>query len=139
MYTATLGKVGVLAGARVENTKVTYSSFAFDQNGNNLGLVVRKRIYTNVFPTVQLRYDFISEVVARATYSTGIGRPGFSQVAQPITVDRDKGVITTGNPDLQPTTGDNFDLSLDSTTTSSRGRATAPIRSTCRACPWSSS
>ncbi|MBP2275927.1 TonB-dependent receptor [Sphingomonas sp. PL20] len=113
MYATTLGKFGALAGVRLENTQATYSSYAFDQNAVNLGLRVRNRTYTNVFPTVQLRYDFTPHFVVRSTYSTGIGRPGFSQVAKPITIDRDNNIFTTGNPDLQPTTGNSFDLSLE--------------------------
>ena len=113
MYTTTIGKFGALAGVRVEHTNATYSSYSFDQDDNNLGLIVRKRSYTNLFPTVQLRYDLTPSFVARATYSTGIGRPGFAQVAKPITIDRDNEIITTGNPDLKPTTGHNFDLSLE--------------------------
>ena len=113
MYNAALGKFGVLAGARVEATKATYQSYAFDQNDTNLGLVTRHRDYTNVFPTLQLRYDVSPKFLIRATYSTGIGRPGYSQIAKPITIDRDNEVITTGNPDLKPTTGHNFDLSLE--------------------------
>ncbi|WP_421854481.1 TonB-dependent receptor [Novosphingobium sp.] len=113
MYTASLGKLGVLAGVRVEHTKATYSSYAFDQDDNNLGLVVRKRSYTNAFPTLQLKYDVTPTFVARATYSSAIGRPGFSQIAKPITIDRDNEIETTGNPDLKPTIGHNFDLSLE--------------------------
>ncbi len=113
MYTASLGKFGVLAGARIEVTKASYQSYAFDQDDNNLGLVTRRRNYTNVFPTLQLRYDVTPKFLIRATYSTGIGRPGYAQIAKPITIDRDNEIITTGNPDLKPTTGHNFDLSLE--------------------------
>jgi TonB-dependent receptor len=113
MYNFSVGKLGVLAGARVEHTEATYSNFGFDADGNNTGAQSQKRNYTNVFPTVQLRYPFTPELVARATYSTGIARPGFSQVAQPISIDTDNGIVTIGNPSLKPTYGNNFDLSLE--------------------------
>jgi TonB-dependent receptor len=69
--------------------------------------------YINAFPTIQLRYDFTSNLVLRATYSTGIGRPGFNQVAGVVSIDTDNGIITQGNPKLKPTTGNNFDLDLE--------------------------
>lgn len=113
MYTTTIGKFGALAGVRVEATNATYTSYEVDTDDNPIALVTRKRSYINVFPTLQLRYDFTPSFLVRATYSTGIGRPGFSQVAKPITIDYDNEIITTGNPDLKPTTGNNFDLSLE--------------------------
>lgn len=115
MYTLNAGKFGGVAGVRIEHTKASYQSYSFDADGNLLSSdpVTRKRSYTNFFPTLQLRYSFAPTLVLRATYSTGIGRPGFSQVAAPITIDHDNEIITRGNPDLKPTTGNNFDLSIE--------------------------
>lgn len=112
-YTATVGKLGVLAGVRVEATDASYGDYEFDANGNNLGFVNNPKDYVNAFPTVQLKYEFTPRLVLRATYSTGIGRPGFNQVAGAVTVDKSNGIITTGNPSLKPTTGNNFDLDLE--------------------------
>ncbi|SDA22294.1 TonB-dependent receptor [Sphingomonas sp. NFR15] len=122
MYTVSLGKFGAVTGARVEHTRATYTSYTFttqtdpvtgDDISPSPALTVRRRSYTNVFPTVQLRYDVTPSLVARATYSTGIGRPGFSQIASAVSVDRDNFIITQGNPELKPTTGNNFDLSIE--------------------------
>ena len=115
MYTVDAGKLGGVAGVRIEHTQATYQSYSFDGDGNLLSTdpVTRKRDYTNAFPTVQLRYSFDPSLVIRATYSTGIGRPGFAQVAAPITIDHDNEIVTRGNPDLKPTTGNNFDLSIE--------------------------
>lgn len=112
-YTATVGKLGVLAGVRVEATDALYSNYEFDGSGNLIGFVNNPQDYVNAFPTVQLRYDFTPQAVLRATYSTGIGRPGFNQVAGAVTLDNDNGIITTGNPKLKPTTGNNFDLDFE--------------------------
>ena len=115
MYTFGTGKLGGLAGVRVEHTEATYTTYSFDGSAadDNPPQVVRKTSYTNLFPTLQLKYDFTSSLLLRATYSTGIGRPGFSQIASAISIDRDNDIITQGNPDLKPTTGNNFDLSLE--------------------------
>jgi TonB-dependent receptor len=113
MYSGTFGPWGVLAGARVESTNAKYGFFDFDQDGNELGFERVKHDYTDVFPTVQFRYEFAPDLIARATYSTGIGRPGFTQLAKPVTIDDSTDTITTGNPALRPTTGNNFDLDLE--------------------------
>jgi TonB-dependent receptor len=118
MYTFNVGKLGGIAGVRVEHTEATYKTYSFDTDpatGADLppALTVRKRSYTNVFPTLQLKYDFTQSLLLRATYSTGIGRPGFSQIASAISIDRENDIISQGNPNLKPTTGNNFDLSLE--------------------------
>jgi TonB-dependent receptor len=112
-YQAKVGKFGLLAGVRVEATDANYGNYVFDGDGNLLGFQNNPRRYTNVFPTVQLRYDFTPTLVLRGTYSSGIGRPGFNQVAGAVTLDQDNGIITSGNPNLKPTTGNDFDLNLE--------------------------
>jgi TonB-dependent receptor len=62
---------------------------------------------------VQLRYSIDPNFIIRATYSTGIGRPGFTQVAAPITVNQADEIETRGNPNLKPITGNNFDVSIE--------------------------
>ncbi len=117
MYTGEYGPWGVLVGARIEATDAKYGFYNFDADGNPLPPPLDfsriSRQYTNIFPTLQLRYEFSDDLIARATYSTGIGRPGFNQVAGASSVDETTGYITTGNPDLKPTTGDNFDLTVE--------------------------
>lgn len=116
-YSGTFGKLGVLAGVRVENTDGTYRGTADAQIKDADGNVIsdtfsgtsRKSSYTNFFPTVQLRYDLAKNFVARATYSTGIGRPGFLQLLSGATVDVGNRAVSVGNPSLKPTTVNAFD------------------------------
>ena len=113
MYSFSVGNLGVLAGVRVEHTQAHYNNFGFDADGNETGPQSQPRSYTNAFPTAQLRYTITPNLIARATYSTGIARPGFGQVAQPISIDTSNDIVTIGNPALKPTFGNNFDVSLE--------------------------
>ena len=118
-YDVHLGKLGLLAGVRVEHTSARYTAFEdvtpADGGDDVLSLISRPSSYTNVFPTVQARYEITPKLLMRATYSTGIGRPGFTQVSAASSVDFSSSpvLITRGNPGLKPTTGDNFDLDLE--------------------------
>ena len=117
-YKTTVGKFGLLAGVRVEATNANYGGYvaATDINGvTTNSLLFRPVDYIDAFPTVQLRYDFTPTMVVRATYSTGIGRPGFNQNTTAASVDLTQSPISIsrGNPDLKPITGDNFDLSFE--------------------------
>lgn len=112
MYTTSIGKLGILTGVRVEATDATYGNFL---NGPT-NFVTNSSSYTNVFPTVQLKYTFSPVLQARATYSTGIARPGFSQAGGNAGVNftaSPRPQFTGGNPALKPTTGNNFDLDVE--------------------------
>ncbi len=114
-YQAKLGKFGLLAGVRVEATRATYGAYSDDNAAQTLAFVSRPEDYTNAFPTVQLRYEASPKFIVRATYSTGIGRPGFLQNSAATSSNHDATdpQITQGNPALKATTGNNFDLSVE--------------------------
>lgn len=122
-YQQRFGAAGVLAGVRVEHTDASYSGFLFnksadDLNPADLSLTTVSNSYTNVFPTVQFRYDFQPDLVGRVTYSTGIARPGFEQITpgvnfKPNQTSSAGSPLNIGNPDLKPTTGQSFDGTLE--------------------------
>jgi TonB-dependent receptor len=115
-YTTDIGPWSFLTGARVEKTQGTYTAFVSTDN-NAPVLASRSADYTDIFPTAQVKYAFSPELIARAIFSTGIARPGFEQnkATASINTTNDPGtvLISRGNPALKPTTGDNFDLSLE--------------------------
>src|SRR6185437_3595677 len=112
-YTGTIDDVTVLTGVRVERTDATFAGYVVDSNANTFAPVTRKDSYTNVFPTVQLRYQPLQNLVGRLTYSTAIARPGFLQSSVATQVDYSQATVATGNPDLKPTLGKNYDLSVE--------------------------
>jgi len=65
------------------------------------------------FATFQARYEITSTLQARFSYSTAIGRPTFGQITASTIINTVDRTITTGNPQLKPTTDNSFDLALD--------------------------
>jgi TonB-dependent receptor len=114
-YQFGFGALGVIAGLRVEETKVTYGGYKADPTNIACPLcpVSSSKSYTNFFPTAQARYEIEPDLIARAAISSTIARPGFQQVTAATTVDSGTGNITTGNPNLKPTTATGFDLSIE--------------------------
>jgi len=108
MYTGDYGSWEFMAGARVEATVAKYS-FVDDQ----VGPVIMRKNYTDIFPSAQVRYQISPDMLVRGSYSTGIGRPGFTQVTGNSHVDITTWYISTGNPELKPITGNNFDLDFE--------------------------
>jgi TonB-dependent receptor len=100
----------VLTGLRVEETRATYRAYEIN-NSTNEGLVARPTSYNNFFPTLQGKYTFSPELLARATYSTAIARPGFDEITASTIISNNS--VTIGNPALQPTTGQNLDFTIE--------------------------
>jgi iron complex outermembrane recepter protein len=69
--------------------------------------------YTNVFPSLHVRYRPARNLLARASYSTGIGRPPLGSIIPLDTVNFDTQIVSRSNPSLKPRTSDNFDVSLE--------------------------
>ena len=69
--------------------------------------------YRNFLPSVHVKYNVTQNLIGRASYSTGIGRPNFSNLLRTTTVDNDNQRIVAANPDLRPQTTENFDLGLE--------------------------
>jgi TonB-dependent receptor len=115
-YQATWGKFGLLAGVRVENTDDSSRAFQTQTTADGVTTaapISAKTNYTNVFPSVQLKYEIQHDLIARATYSTAIGRPGFNQSNVSLSVDLGSGIISQGNPNLKPITANSFDVSIE--------------------------
>ncbi|MFC4528392.1 TonB-dependent receptor [Dyella halodurans] len=111
-------KLGILTGVRWERTLATYggNQILIDPTtGAFAGAtpIAVKNSYNNFFPTVQLRYELDESLIGRAVYSKTIARPGFNQVTPSTLIDPAADNVTQGNPNLKPTTSDNFDLSLE--------------------------
>lgn len=116
-YLATWGKLGFIAGVRVEDTRDRSSAFgaSFDPMTGVTSVfpVAAKASYTNAFPSVQLRYEIQPDLIARAAYSSTIARPGFNQSNVSLSVDLGSGIVTQGNPKLKPAYADDFEVSLE--------------------------
>jgi iron complex outermembrane receptor protein len=132
-----LGRLGVVGGVRVEDTKVTGRGYVQEitpaekaRRAAWVGTVtpeetVRRTLaeynnpteasghYRDFFPSLHFKYQITKGLLARASYSTGIGRPNFGQIVPTTTINNDTLTITANNPDLKPQFSKNYDLTLE--------------------------
>lgn len=123
MGTFELGKTTIVAGVRLEQTDV-------DLQGNNIDTETLSATprnvsnsYTNILPSLNVKYDFNDRLIGRAAYYAAVVRPAFGDMAPTalldIDIDEENGVETReieaelGNPSLDPYDADNFDLGLE--------------------------
>lgn len=122
--------VGMTAGLRYENTKITSSALVPTATGVNWvgnneysvqfgapGFTRLTGSYSHVLPSIDFDVELRPDLKLRASYGETIGRPlwGFIQGGQ--TLDQlarfDGGTGQQGNPGLKPLKSKNFDLSLE--------------------------
>jgi TonB-dependent receptor len=111
------GPLGIIAGLRIEQTQATYAAFKQDSTGvscpaDQVCPVSTNRSYTNFFPTAQARYEFSPDLIGRLAISSTIARPGFEQITATSVIDSN-GNVTTGNPNLKPTTATGLDIAIE--------------------------
>ena len=113
-YQVTFGALGLLGGVRVENTHASYAAYPFDADKNILlALSTSDHVYTNVFPTIQARYEIAPKLIMRGSVSSAVARPGFQQISAAISLSPSTNSISQGNPGLRPTTAYNIDWSIE--------------------------
>jgi iron complex outermembrane receptor protein len=120
-------RFGLFGGVRVESTDWATSGFALETIdplvGSNIDSVSRiddvRNSYTDLLPSVHIRWEPNDNVVVRGSLSSAIVRPNFDEAsATRLITTREvaAGVynrtFSGGNPRLDPLTADQFDLSV---------------------------
>ncbi len=114
------GNWEVIAGARVEHTKVENVSWINEDesNGGVSGFGKTEADYTNFLPSVTAVYRAGDNLVYRGAIWTSFSRPEYANISRGESVSRDPVTdeivaISRGNPDLKPAEAVNFDLSAE--------------------------
>ncbi len=97
-------KINFVAGARMEHTNQGYELLypAGEQ------YPVGEQIYTDLLPSVQLKYKIVNNHFLKGTYYKAINRPGFFEIV-PYRVTNEE-YAERGNPNLKRAIADNIDL-----------------------------
>lgn len=114
MFTDQLGpKTKAIFGARLESTSIEYTGFEYDETTDlvvsDLGVVSGKNNYTNVLPNVTVQHT-IKNAVFNAAYTVSLARPAYFDLVPYREVVSEDEEIAFGNPDLEATISNNFDL-----------------------------
>jgi TonB-dependent receptor len=120
--TINTGPLEVYLGLRMENTHSNYTGHAVtqDTSGTVTGIstVPGSQTYTDLFPSVQLKYNFDARTDGRIAVTRGIARPDYSMLAPSLQGTMGSSLsnpanLTTGNPDLKPQHAWNYDLIVE--------------------------
>lgn len=116
MATIKSGGLTAIPGFRIEHTKGETQAIVFRAGVTTLNSTFDsfgEYSYTDVFPGVNLKYQFNDRLIGRAAVTTAIGRPPFVNLAPTVTVDVASNTVTQGNANLLPQKALNLDAALE--------------------------
>lgn len=99
-------KLQILGGVRVEHTNQNYNTAAPEQYNYKYGHLY----YTDVLPSLHLKYLLTDKQNLRASYFSSLVRPGFFEITPYYLDGTEDQYPVQGNPTLKHTTADNFDV-----------------------------
>lgn len=106
-------KLSFIGGIRNEVTTIDYTGnkVVIDENEEPMIVEAKGSRTTNAFlPMAHLKYSPKDNINIRAAYTRTFARPSFGSLNPGATQNDVFQVISRGNPDLEPTFSDNFDL-----------------------------
>ena len=113
MYSATAGKLEYTAGVRVENTVNVYRGNAYDIDEETSTPTSGEGNYTNLLPSVLMKYNLSSRSLIRGSVTSTLARPNYYDLVPYISFSRDDLEAEFGNPDLKAATATNVDVSYE--------------------------
>lgn len=103
-------KLSAIVGVRIENTSNDYAGAQYDIVEETVVPTGNTSQYTNILPSVNLRYAATDDLILRGAWTNGIARPNYFDLVPYRIVNRDDSELEEGNASLRPTTSMNFDL-----------------------------
>jgi TonB-dependent receptor len=125
-----VARTGWIAGVRTERTETSSWGWVRARNGSTAAQQVadpvgsaqrdyantlrrREGGYTKSFPSVHLTHDVTRNLKARASWSTGFGRPALNNSLPNETINEAQQTLTINNSGLLPQTAKNWDAALE--------------------------
>jgi TonB-dependent receptor len=112
MATTEHGDATWIYGLRYEDTRTTYRGKRLDDNGF-AGNVSFDNDYTFLAPSLNVKYALAEDKLVRFGLFRSLVRPGFQESAAGAIINLDDNEVEGGNPELDPTTAWNLDLSYE--------------------------
>jgi TonB-dependent receptor len=103
-------RLSAIVGVRMEQTKVDYNGFEYDIDNDAVTPTAGGQSYSDVLPSLNLRYDLDARTVIRAAWTNTLARPNYFDLVPYREISIDDNELATGNPDLKTTRSMNIDV-----------------------------
>ena len=103
-------KFSIMAGFRIENTSIKATGNQIEDEEELVGTITEESSYTNVMPSVHLKYDLTDSTIFRFAWTNTLARPNYADLVPTVDIVASDEEIFLGNPELEATTSMAFDL-----------------------------
>ncbi|MEQ3656661.1 MAG: TonB-dependent receptor [Dokdonia sp.] len=103
-------KLSVLTGVRVENTSITATGNQIEDEEELIGTITEESTYTNILPSVHLKYNLTNNTIFRFAWTNTLARPNYEDLVPTVDIVASDEEIFLGNPELVATTSMAFDV-----------------------------
>lgn len=100
-------------GVRVEHTKINYTGNIVEDEEDLKGQATLKNNYTDVLPSVNLRYAVTSNFIIKAAWTNALARPKYYDLVPYFNINPNDLEMAAGNPSLEPVRSSNLDLMFE--------------------------
>lgn len=101
-----VGDFSTVFGVRVEKTTQEYVQISTGNIGDGG--------YTDVIPSIHMKYELSNNTQLRGSFSTGLSRPNYGELVPTENINETApNEISRGNPDLEATRTENFDAAWE--------------------------
>lgn len=103
-------KLTAILGIRAEQTNVRYVGNRINGSVSEGKVVSEPDAYTNILPSINLKYELEKDFILRAAWTNTMARPRYFDLVPFINVNVSDEEIAVGNTSLKPTISSNIDL-----------------------------
>ncbi|WGL16498.1 TonB-dependent receptor [Microbulbifer bruguierae] len=115
MNTFSLDQLDLIVGLRYEQTDIRSSAKQRNAEGAYSDIAISGNSDV-LLPSLVAKYVIRDNLIARASYTTSMGRPDYADLSavSRFSIDDDgDALLSIGNPDLKPYEADNYDFSVE--------------------------
>lgn len=106
--------LSMIIGLRSEITDIDYTANYVLDEDELVGEINNTNSYTNILPSISLKYNGKKDWIYRAAFTTSLARPNYYALSPFISIiPDDDSEIDAGNPNLKATYAYNFDVMLE--------------------------
>lgn len=106
-------KLSMIVGARFEATENYYKGNILRNSATLVGSEDTTSSYTNLLPSINLKYQANKDLIFRAAVTTALARPAYFDLVPFINVNSNDQTITRGNTNLKATSSVNYDFMVE--------------------------
>lgn len=106
-------KLAARIGVRVEHTDVNYTGNIVEDEEDLKGKATLKNNYTDVLPSINLRYAVTGSFIIKAAWTNALARPKYYDLVPYFNINPNDFEMASGNPSLEPVRSSNLDVMIE--------------------------